>query len=184
MKITLASASPRRRRLIRRIDGLEVSIVPSGADEHVEASCPEELVKKLALKKAETVFSDTGGIVVGADTVVVADGRVLGKPGDAEEARSFFRMLCGRTHEVITGLAVTDGVRSVTASETTSVTFLDYDDAVIEKYIAAGHPFDKAGGYGIQDAELKPLIAKIEGDEDNVIGLPVNLLRTILEENF
>lgn len=122
MKITLASASPRRRRLIRRIDGLEVSIVPSGADEHVEASCPEELVKKLALKKAETVFSDTGGIVVGADTVVVADGRALGKPGDAEEARSFFRMLCGRTHEVITGLSVTDGVRSVTASETTSVT--------------------------------------------------------------
>jgi septum formation protein maf len=184
MKITLASASPRRRQLISRIGGLEVSIIPSGADEHVEASSPEELVKKLALKKAETVFSVSGGIVVGADTVVVADGRVLGKPGDDAEARSFFRLLCGRTHEVITGLAVINGLKSVTASESTLVTFNDFDDGIIERYIADGRPFDKAGGYGIQDAELKPLIAKIEGDEDNVIGLPVNLLRTMLEENF
>lgn len=184
MIVTLASASPRRRELIKKIPGLEVRIVPSGADENIAVSDPTELVRKLALKKAEAVFARIGGTVIGADTVVVADGRILGKPSSKEEARSFFRLLCGNVHNVITGIAVVNGEKTVTAAEVTKVEFLPYDDLVVEQYVSSGAPFDKAGGYGIQDEAIKPLVGKITGDKDNVVGLPVKLLKETLEEFF
>lgn len=184
MIVTLASASPRRRELIKKIPWLEVKIVPSGADENVFASDPKEFVEKLALKKAQCVFDRCGGTVIGADTVVVAGGRILGKPVSAEEARAFFKLLCGIEHSVITGIAIVSKGKTVTASEITKVEFLPYDDAIVEKYIASGAPFDKAGGYGIQDDGIKPIVRKITGDMDNVIGLPVKLLKETLEVFF
>ena len=122
--------------------------------------------------------------MIGADTVVVADGRILGKPSSKEEARSFFRLLCGNVHNVITGIAVVNGEKTVTAAEVTKVEFLPYDDLVVEQYVSSGAPFDKAGGYGIQDEAIKPLVGKITGDKDNVVGLPVKLLKETLEEFF
>ena len=184
MRVTLASASPRRRELIKKIDGLEVEIRPSGESEEEIALSPVELVKILALKKAQSVFSQTGGIVIGADTIVTIDGMVLGKPSSEIEAKGFFRLLCGREHEVITGLAVISENKTITAQESTKVQFNEYDERLVSDYIATGSPFDKAGGYGIQDEGMNPIVAKIEGDMDNVIGLPVKLLAKILEENF
>lgn len=184
MRVTLASASPRRKELIKKIPDLEVDIVVSGEEENVCESVPALLTQKLALVKAKSVFGKVGGVVIGADTVVCVDGRILGKPKTADEARSFFRLLCSRSHEVITGLAVISEEKVVTDSVTSFVTFNDYDERVIERYIASGSPFDKAGGYGVQDELFAPMVKGVEGDQDNVIGLPTVRLAQILEENF
>lgn len=185
MRVTLASASPRRRELIKKIPSLEVTIVVSNADESsVVESDPTKLVKALALLKASEVSKRVGGIVIGADTVVAVDGKILGKPKSADEARSFFRLLCGRSHEVITGVAVVYETETLVRAEKSVVTFNPYDESVVEAYIASGKPFDKAGGYGVQDELLSPLIASVEGDLDNVIGLPVELLRRTIEEKI
>ena len=184
MRVTLASASPRRKELIKKSPDLEVSIVVSGEEENVQESEPMLLTQKLALVKAQSVFDKVGGVVIGADTVVCVDGRILGKPKTADEARSFFRLLCSRSHEVITGLAIISSDKKVTDSVTSLVTFNEYDEQVIEKYIASGSPFDKAGGYGVQDELLAPIVKGVEGDQDNVIGLPTQRLAEILEESF
>ncbi len=182
MIITLASASPRRRELIKRIDGLSVDVCPSDADENISAPDPVTLVKELALIKARAVLDKRGGVVVGADTIVTIDGLVLGKPKTRDEADEFFRLLCGREHEVITGIAVVSENKTVSAAEITRVSFKPYDKAVVDAYIASGSPFDKAGGYGIQDQMLTPLVDRVVGSMDNVIGLPVELLRITLKE--
>ena len=184
MIVTLASASPRRRELIKKIEGLTVEVCPSGADENVTATSPEELAKTLALKKASFVFGEKGGIVIGADTIVASNGVVLGKPTSEEQAREFFRLLCGNTHEVITGIAVVSKDKTVVRAEKTKVVFGAYDEETVNSYIKTGSPFDKAGGYGIQDEGMKPIVKGIKGDFDNVVGLPVKLLAKILEENF
>lgn len=185
MKITLASASPRRRELIAKIKDLTVDIIPSGADETlVSASAPRELAENLARVKAESVFRDHGGIVLGADTVVVLRDRVLGKPKTKAEACGFLRLLSGKTHEVITGIAIVNADKTVVKSEVTRVTFREITERKITDYVATGSPMDKAGGYGIQDAEVMAFTESIDGDEDNVIGLPVALVEKTLEENF
>ena len=185
MKITLASASPRRRELIAKIKDLTVDIIPSGADETlVSASAPRELAENLARVKAESVFRDHGGIVLGADTVVVLRDRVLGKPKTKAEACGFLRLLSGKTHEVITGLAIVNADKTVVKSEVTRVTFREITEREITDYVATGSPMDKAGGYGIQDAEVMAFTESTDGDEDNVIGLPVALVEKTLEENF
>lgn len=185
MKITLASASPRRRELIAKIKDLTVDIIPSGADETlVSASAPRELAENLARVKAESVFRDHGGIVLGADTVVVLRDRVLGKPKTKAEACGFLRLLSGKTHEVITGIAIVNADKTVVKSEVTRVTFREITEREIADYVATGSPMDKAGGYGIQDAEVMAFTESIDGDEDNVIGLPVALVEKTLEENF
>lgn len=184
MRITLASASPRRRELIKKINGIEAEICPSGADERISEGEPRRLAERLAERKARAVFEERGGVVVGADTIVTIDGRVLGKPRSESEAYEFFRLLCGRTHEVITGISVISASVAVTDSETTRVTLKPYDAEVVSAYIATGSPFDKAGGYGIQDEGLSSLIDSVDGELDNVIGLPVRKLAKILEENF
>lgn len=180
MRIILASASPRRKELIKKIPFLEVQIIPSSIDENIPIVEPALYVKTLAQTKAKSVYDKFGGNVVGADTVVVIDGEILGKPKDSNEARQTFRKLCGKTHEVLTGIALycDDGV--CTDYERTLVTFNEYDEAVINAYIKSGLPFDKAGGYGIQDEGLKPIVKGIDGDEDNVIGLPLQKLREML----
>ena len=185
MKITLASASPRRRELIAKIKNLSVEISPSGADESaVTAKTPRELAENLALIKAESVYNARGGIVLGADTVVAINGRVLGKPKTEAEAKEFLRLLSGKTHEVITGIAIVSNEKTVVNSEVTCVTFGNITENAIAEYVRTGSPMDKAGGYGLQDAEVKAFTVRVDGDDDNVIGLPVELVKKTLEENF
>ena len=186
MIITLASASPRRKELIKKIPIItSVNIKVSNINEEsVECCTPCELVQKLATAKAEDVFSSVGGIVIGADTVVSLGNSIFGKPKTEQEARDFFSELCGKTHEVITGIAIITKKEKIVAHEKTFVTFGKYDNRLIEQYIKSGSPFDKAGGYGIQDEMLAPLVERIDGDLDNVIGLPTQLLSKILEDNL
>lgn len=184
-KITLASISPRRRELIKSIAGVEPEFSESGAEEKYDESEPvENIVTHLAEIKAQDVFKKKGGIVLGADTLVSINGRILGKPRNFAEAEQFFKMLCGKTHEVTTGICFMSEEKKIAEYEKTYVTFNAFDGEIVYTYINSGKPFDKAGGYGIQDDELKPLIKSVEGDITNVIGLPVALTEKTLKENF
>lgn len=182
MKLILASASPRRAELVRRL-GLAVVIRPADVGEVALGDC-ESTAAANARLKALAVDPD-GGVVLGADTVVSsADGSPLGKPRSEEDAFAMLKDLCGRAHTVVTAVCLTDGRKTVEAAERTEVTFAPFDEALVRAYIATGKPFDKAGGYGIQDEELAPLVEKITGDYDNVVGLPVKLVGRLLWENF
>lgn len=184
LKLTLASASPRRIELINKLAYLDVAVIPSGAEEETDKTSPAEAVVELASVKAFSVQRAHGGLVLGADTLVYAGGKRLGKPRSEEEAFGFFRELCGRAHSVFTGLCLTDGRRTVTGAEETIVRFAPFDEKIVGDYVRSGKPFDKAGGYGLQDVELESLIEGITGDYDNVLGLPVGLLDRLIRENF
>lgn len=185
MEVILASASPRRKELIAKIAGLEVSVVPSNADESRESSSDPALhAENLALMKARDVYEKTGGVVIGADTIVTLGGVIYGKPRSEEQAREFLRELSGKTHEVVTGVAVVWDGGEVKTHETTRVTLSDYDEGAIAAYVATGSSMDKAGAYGIQDEAFAPLKKSVDGDLDNVIGLPVALLAKILKEKI
>ena len=183
MKLILASASPRRAELVRRL-GCDFEIRPTDAEE-VSLPTAEATAAANAKLKAHSLPSEDGCVVLGADTVVSsADDRPLGKPHSEEEAFAMLRELCGRTHTVITGIYLTDGRRSVHAEEKTAVTFAPLDEETVRAYVSTGKPFDKAGGYGIQDKELGRLVVRVDGDIDNVIGLPVAAVRRLLGEYF
>ena len=172
--IILASGSPRRKELLARA-GYEFSIVVSDADESVPAGLdPEQVARHLARAKASAVaaITDAGHTVIGADTIVVLDGRIFGKPESDEDAFQMLSELSGRAHEVITGVCIVDGSFVDTFSETTEVVFRSLSDDEIRDYIATGEPADKAGAYGIQGLGGR-LVDHIEGDYDNVVGLPV-----------
>ena len=191
-KIILASASPRRRELLAQI-GAEFEVRVSDKEEIYHSSRPEEIVKELALMKAENVAADlaeemraagagTGElrdiVVIGADTVVVLDGQILGKPKDEEDAADMLSRLQGRAHEVYTGTAILDydeqGHQSVVNQAVrTEVHVHAMEEAEIRRYIATGEPMDKAGAYGIQ-GRFAAFIDRIEGDYYNVVGLPVS----------
>lgn len=182
MKLLLASASPRRAELVQKL-GIDFEIHPTSAEE-VTLSDAEQTAVANARLKALSVKPE-GCIVLGADTVVSSmDNKPIGKPHSEEEAFAMLKGLCGRTHEVITAVCLTDGARVAEAAEKTEVTFAPFDEKIVRGYIATGKPFDKAGGYGVQDEEIAPLVAGIEGDRDNVVGLPVGLVRKLLRENF
>ena len=182
-RVTLASASPRRAELIKKIDWLEVDIVPSNVEEfEYDGGAPETYACKLAEMKAREVYSRVGGVVIGADTVVYCGGRVLGKPRNASDAAASLEYLCGRTHEVVTGFVVLSENKFVRGYEKTFVTFGDYDREIISQYVESGAPLDKAGSYGLQDKLLAPLIREVRGDRDNVIGLPVAKLEKSIKE--
>ena len=185
MEVILASASPRRVELIKKIDGLEVKVIPSSADENVSEQNPETLVQELARIKASAVFEQTGGKVIGADTVVVDGLKILGKPKDSVDAERMLISLCGKTHKVLTGVCLIkeDGAY-ITSVTTTKVTFKPYDKNIVSTYVKTGSPLDKAGAYGIQDKELSPLVEKVEGDLDNVIGFPVETVRSMIQSFF
>jgi septum formation protein len=173
-RLILASASPRRAELLRLI-GLRFEVVPSGAGEDGGPADPIKHVLELSRRKAFAVAEKVAeGIVVGADTIVVVDGRILGKPRDAEEAKLMLRTLSNRTHHVFTGFAIVErpSGRSVADYERTSVHFRALEDNEIEAYVATGHPFDKAGAYGIQD-ESAVFADRIEGCFYNVVGFPL-----------
>ncbi len=201
VNVILASTSPRRKQLLEEA-GVKFAVYKgsSEVDESLEpdlAAQPEEAVKKLAERKAGAVIQDilaenpVGlGIVIGADTTVVLDGQMLGKPYSADNAREMLRSLSGRTHQVITGVSVWlvmlneteenggDGNVSLafrSFAETSQVTFKDLSDEDINAYVATGETIDKAGAYGIQ-GKGRALVEKYEGDFNNIVGLPVDAL--------
>ncbi len=183
--LTLASASPRRRELLQML-GVDYDVTVSGVDETPGEGedTPERIAESLALRKAQAVAAErASGLVLGADTVVALDGVVYGKPADAAEAEATLRALRGRTHTVITGVAVVDAAtgESSSAFDATRVTMREYSDDEVAAYIASGNPMDKAGAYAAQDAAFHPA-AEIEGCWTNVIGLPLCRVRSMLAE--
>lgn len=185
----LASASPRRRHLLAQI-GAEFAVIPSHAEEIVpEGAPPGAVVQALAHQKAEAVASalpDASALVLGADTIVVHDGDILGKPAGASDARRMLRRLSGQRHTVYTGLALLHPAthRTTLAYEATDVFFGDLTDAEIAAYVAGGSPMDKAGAYGIQDDAGALFVRRVEGDFYNVVGLPLFRLARLLREDF
>lgn len=174
MSWILASASPRRRQLLKDlVDDFEV--IPATGEERVDTTLsPAEQCKALAVQKAREIASKNAGkYVLGADTVVAVEDTVLGKPKDEEDARRMLRLLSGRTHDVFTGVCIVapDG-REFSAVDGTQVRFYPLDEAFIEAYVKGGSPMDKAGAYGIQDGGL---VEGIDGSYTNVVGLPIEL---------
>ncbi len=201
--IILASGSPRRRELMER-EGVAFSVRVSQADETLDADLmrqPEEAAKKLAERKARSVVEDVlnegyagMAMVVGADTMVVADNVIYGKPVDEADAKRILGELSGRAHQVITGVSVwlvgaPEGEEDISLAfrsfaETSHVLFRELDDALIDAYIATGEPMDKAGAYGVQGKGGEMLVERVSGDFDNVVGLPVKRLIEEFSEFF
>jgi len=183
--IILASNSPRRGELLRQI-GLSFVTAPANVDEQVQAGeSPESYVVRVALDKARAAAAMAGsGVIIAADTIVVLDDHILGKPADRHDAELMLSLLSGRTHIVITGLAVIDAAAGKTATGTslTRVWFRDLSQDEITSYIMTGEPLDKAGAYGIQGKGAL-FVKQIEGCYYNVVGLPLSLLGELLR-NF
>lgn len=186
-QIILASQSPRRKELLGRFCQDLIIRADSSEEIKIPGEKPEETVCRLALTKAKNVasVSQENALVVGADTIVVLDDDVLGKPKDEEDAFRMLRSLSGRVHTVVTGVAVldTETGKEKTLAESTKVRFKELSNQEIAAYIASKEPMDKAGAYGIQ--ELGSLfIEGVEGDYFNVVGLPVCKLGKLLKEEF
>jgi septum formation protein len=189
--LILASASPRRRELLTQA-GFAFEVRPAHIPEDpLPDEDPVAYVTRLAREKAEAVYRDVGAsnerasaspqVVLGADTTVTLDGYILEKPRDAADAARMLRLLSGRTHRVITGVAVVSAAGTRAASETTEVEFLPMTDEEIADYIATGEPMDKAGGYAIQGRAAR-WIPRIVGDYSNVVGLPLALVASMLRQ--
>jgi len=174
--VVLASASPQRRRILEDL-GLSFRVQAADVDE-VEVGDPVEVAVGNAVAKASAV---SGDLVIGCDTVVATEAGLWGKPRDEAEARRTLEHLSGRTHTVVSGLAVTRKGELVTASSATLVTFLRLSRSSVTRYLATGEWRGRAGGYAIQGAGAT-LVARIEGDLLNVIGLPVTLLLEMAPE--
>jgi septum formation protein len=174
-RLILASASPRRNYLLAQA-GLRFVVIPGEVDEsEVSAGSPDDLVRLLAEAKAGDIASRyPAAWVIGADTVVVIDGQILGKPADRDQARDMLTRLSGQWHRVHTGYAIVclDKARRFSATVTTEVEFKDLSPAEIEWYLQTGEPFDKAGAYAIQGIGTF-LVRRINGSYTNVVGLPV-----------
>ncbi len=179
-QIILASSSPRRRELLEKA-GVHFQVMPSQEEEHIENKEPAQIVENLSWQKAASVASKTGQdvIVIGSDTLVAYEGRVLGKPRDEEEAVETLKLLQGNTHQVYTGVTVIvrDKEEEITKtfSRRTDVTFYPVDEKEIRDYVATGDPMDKAGSYDIR-GDFSVYIKEIYGDYNNVVGLPVSML--------
>ena len=172
--LILASASPRRKELLS-LAGFSFDVITADVDEVLDASLtPSELVMSLAFQKASAVAAEhKQSTVIGADTVVVLDGKVLGKPHSDAQAKAMLSELSGRTHEVYTGVCLIKGDRVHKFFECTKVTFWQLENELIEAYVASGDCNDKAGSYGIQGNGCV-LVKGIEGDYFNVVGFPVS----------
>ena len=172
--IILASQSPRRQELLKLITS-DFEIKVSNVDETLpDKITPKEAVMYLSKIKAEP-FADGDDIVIGADTVVALDGKILGKPKSEENAREMLRFLSGRTHSVFTGVTLASSKKTKTFAVETKVKFFELTNEEIDAYIKTKEPFDKAGAYGIQGYGSL-LVEKIDGDYFNVVGLPVSTL--------
>lgn len=175
--LTLASASPRRKQLLAML-GLPVRVEPSHIPEvPLPGEAPVTYASRLALSKASSV---EGEYVLGADTTVVLDAHLLEKPADADDALRMLRLLQGRTHEVVTAIALVHAGAVHEAVDVTRVTFRPADDDFLRAYVATGEPMDKAGAYGIQGYGAA-LVERLEGDFFSVMGLPVRRVLDLLE---
>jgi septum formation protein len=186
--IVLASSSPRRRRLLREL-GVKFSVrVPAVDERQLPGELPGPHVRRLALAKARAVARELdpgcgAQWVIGADTVVVLDGRILGKPRDAGDAREMLARLSGRTHEVLTGVALVPaaGGRGRTTVVRSRVEMKPFDEPAILRYIAGGEPLDKAGAYAVQ-GRGRHLVARVSGSLTNVVGLPLERLGQLMTD--
>lgn len=190
-RMVLASKSPRRRELLEML-GAQFEVITSDCDENITGLAPRDLVRELALRKAEAVYerlNDPDAVVIGSDTIVTPDGvKALGKPRDRGDAVRTLTELSGKWHSVCTGIAVIGHAADNTSkkiAETveTKVKFLDLTKEECERYADTGEPLDKAGSYGIQ-GRGGALVEKIDGDYYSVVGLPVSRLRVILRDEF
>lgn len=186
LPLILASKSPRRRQLLEQL-GLIFSVIPADIDELSMPLDipPAEYVQALARYKAEAVAGLLGNqptLVLGADTIVVIDGKILNKPLDDREAYTMLKSLSGRTHTVYTGIALTNAhtMHTITSLQTTEVTFRVLEDDEIYGYIATGSPMDKAGAYGIQDDFGAVFVSNIRGCYYNIVGLPLEMVYRML----
>lgn len=184
MQYILASASPRRQELIKLITE-DFSVIPADIDETLPDNInPFYGPEFLAVKKAEHISKQhKGALVIGADTGVFLENRVLGKPKSEDDAKEMLKSLSGKTHKVITGCAIFYNGKHLSFSEETSVEFYPLSDNEIIRYISTGEPMDKAGAYGIQ-AKGSLFIKGIQGDYFNVVGLPIARLKRELENFF
>ncbi len=179
MDLILASRSPRRRDILSGL-GYVFGIEPSDADEILDDSLPiSKAVEKIAHDKAENVFyRHPDAAILGADTVVVLDGNVFGKPESEEAARKMLKSLSGTTHQVYTGVClIAPGFDKVSHART-NVTFRDLSDQEIDDYVRSGKWMDKAGAYGIQETDF---VSRIEGSYTNVVGLPIRTVELLID---
>ena len=184
MAIVLASGSPRRKELMEMLGFKDMMIIPAKGEEKADLSLePGIIVEKLSEAKAQEVAAlrPAGDVVIGADTIVWLDGKIMGKPHSEKEAAEMLGSLSGRAHTVYTGVTVINGAKAVSRHERSRVHFRELDEKEIQAYIKTGEPMDKAGAYGAQG--LGALFVRgIEGDFFNVMGLPVCLLGEMLKE--
>ena len=182
MRVILASASPRRRQLLDLV-GISHEVLPTDTDESLIAGeLPEQYAERLARTKAGSVAEvNRDAVVIGADTIVVIDERVLGKPQDVGDAEQMIRTLSGRSHTVMTAVAVCHNGRIASGVEIVDVTFLPLGDDEIRRYVATGEPMDKAGAYGIQGYGAT-IVRRIDGDYFAVMGLSLVKLVSLLRE--
>lgn len=172
MEIILASGSPRRRELMGFFP-FPVTVRVSQADEHMDLTrAPADEVARISCNKAEAVSRTPADIVIGADTIVVCDGEILGKPKSEADAFRMLSMLSGRAHQVMTGVTILQNTKKISFTEITDVYFRPLSHKEIWDYIRSGDPMDKAGAYGIQSGACL-FVEKIQGDYYNVVGLPV-----------
>ena len=183
-KIILASGSPRRRELLKEL-GLDFEIYKPDVDETIlKNELPEDLCLRLSRLKAQTGAKKfTNSIIIAADTIVVIDGKILGKPHNRQDAFRMLKILQGREHEVITGVSVALNEKIISHAEHTKVKFTNLNDDEIREYVSTGECDDKAGAYAIQGRGAA-LIEGINGDYFNVVGLPLCSLSKILKNNF
>ena len=181
MNVILASQSPRRRELLG-LTGLDFQIRVADIDETMNSDAtPYDEVARLSREKAMAIPREAEDVVIAADTIVVCDGARLGKPRDEADAFRMLRMLSGRDHQVMTGMTVLQGERSVTCTEVTDIHFRELSEKEIQAYVATGEPMDKAGSYGIQGGAAL-FCSRMVGDFYNVMGLPVCRLGQLLRE--
>jgi len=186
MDIVLASGSPRRHDLLKNLGWSIHVVVPEVDESPFTSESPENLCTRLAAAKAAKVaetglYHEDNVLVVAADTIVVVDGDVLGKPADEDESLMMLRRLQGRAHDVLTGVCVIGKSKSLTEMERTKVYFRALDEEAIQAYATSGEGADKAGAYAIQ-GKGSLLVASIEGDYFNVVGLPLCRIGLMIEE--
>ena len=181
MKLILASQSPRRKELLSLL-GIPFEIRVSHADETMDAALsPAAAVAQVSRKKAAATGREPGQVVIAADTIVVCDDEILGKPVDPDDACRMLRLLSGRSHQVMTGMTVLSDRGEYTCTEITEVCFRELTEQEIRRYVASGDPMDKAGAYGIQSGAAL-FAEKLIGDYYNVMGLPVCRLVQVLQQ--
>lgn len=180
-KLILASGSPRRAEILGFV-GWEFEKHVADIDEtEKQGENPADYVQRLAREKAQAVAVDFGGkLILGADTIVVIDDKIIGKPVDLDDARQMLRMLSGRWHKVLTGVALVKDDKVEVNLQATRVKFNELNDAEIEFLVSKGEPLDKAGAYAVQ-AQAALFIEEIQGDYWNVVGLPINLVYRLVQ---